>query len=96
MPDLLKGHLSFLILHLLSQKQLSGKGIVDEIAKRKGTRLSPGTIYPSLDVLRQKGFVQVAKKIEKEKVYDLTADGKLALDEGKILFQRMFYDLGND
>ncbi|HLC63428.1 MAG TPA: PadR family transcriptional regulator [Candidatus Nanoarchaeia archaeon] len=91
--ELLKGHLSFLILHLLSQKQLSGKGIVDEIAKRKGNRLSPGTIYPSLEVLKQKGFVQVAKKIDKEKVYDLTADGKNALDEGKILFQKMFYDI---
>lgn len=91
--DLLKGQLSFLILHLLSQKQLSGKGIVDEIAKRKGSRLSPGTIYPSLDVLRNKGFVQVVQKIEKEKIYDLTADGKTALAESKLVFQKMFYDI---
>ena len=91
--ELLKGQLSFLILHLLSQKQLSGKGLVDEIAKRKGNRLSPGTIYPSLELLRGKGYVQIARKIEKEKIYDLTADGKIALTESKILFQKMFYDV---
>ena len=91
--ELLKGQLSFLILHLLSQKQLSGKGLVDEIAKRKGNRLSPGTIYPSLELLRGKGYVQIARKIEKEKIYDLNGDGKIAVTESKILFQKMFYDV---
>ena len=95
MENVLKGRLSFLILHLLSQKQLSGKGLVEEIAKRKGSKLSPGTIYPTLELLKKKGYVWVIKKIEKENVYGLTDNGREQLNEGGLLFKKMPFDALN-
>ena len=43
----MRGMLGFLILFLLSKKSMHGQELADEIAKRKGEKPSPGTIYPS-------------------------------------------------
>jgi len=48
----MRGMLGFLILFLLSKKPMHGQEIADEIAKRKGEKPSPGTIYPALKNLR--------------------------------------------
>ena len=53
----MRGLLGFLILFLLSKKPMHGQDLADEIAKRRGERPSPGTIYPALKSLREMGFI---------------------------------------
>ena len=90
----MRGMLSFLILFMLSKKEMSGKGISDELEKRKGRKPSPGTVYPALKSLRKSGFIK-EKKEDKSIFYSLTRKGKLALKNAKEQFCRAFMDIIN-
>jgi len=78
--------LGFLILFLLSKKPMHGQ----EIAKRKGEKPSPGTIYPALKNLREMGFIVDEKSDGKIIVYNLTQAGKNALMIAKRRFVKIF------
>lgn len=43
----MRGMLGFLILFLLSKKSMHGQELAEEIARRKGEKPRPGTIYPA-------------------------------------------------
>jgi PadR family transcriptional regulator, regulatory protein PadR len=87
----MRGMLGFLILFLLSKKPMHGQEIADEIAKRKGEKPSPGTIYPALKNLREMGFISSGDEKEgKTIVYTLTERGKNALRISKRRFIRTF------
>jgi DNA-binding PadR family transcriptional regulator len=88
----MRGMLSFLILFLLSKKSLCGQEIAVELEKRKGEKPSPGTIYPALKILKEKGVI---KEREKGKMiyYDLTPKGRKALKIAKQKFCRAFMDV---
>ena len=73
-----KGLLSFLILHELSLKELSGEDLAIKIGKRKGNQLTPGTIYPTLKKLRKMKLLKF-KRFGRRKVYHLTDEGKAEL-----------------
>ena len=85
----MRGLLGFLILFLLSNKSMHGQEIADEIAKRKGEKPSPGTIYPALRSLRDSGFLDEQKE-GKIIIYNLTQKGKKALEIAKRKFSRTF------
>ena len=86
----MRGMLGFLILFLLSKKSMHGQELADEIAKRKGEKPSPGTIYPALKSLREMGFISSEEKESKTIVYSLTERGKNALRIAKRRFIRTF------
>jgi DNA-binding PadR family transcriptional regulator len=88
----MRGLLGFLILFLLSKKPMHGQDLADEIAKRRGERPSPGTIYPALKSLREMGFI-VEEKDGKTIVYTLTGRGKNALKLARQRFVRTFLDV---
>ena len=50
----MKGYLTYLILWNLSQTRMNGAQITREFEKRRGTKPSPGTIYPALKELKTK------------------------------------------
>lgn len=85
----MKGYLGFLILWILSKKSLTGSQISKELEKRRGSKPSPGTIYPALKELKEKGAVAV----DKNKVYSLTLRGKRELKGACSVFCRTFYDV---
>lgn len=85
----MRGMLSFLILFLLSKKEMHGQEIAKEIEKRKGIKPSPGTIYPALKSLRENGFIEEQKQ-GKTVTYHLTPKGKRALKTAKSQFCRTF------
>ena len=85
----MRGMLSFLILFLLSKKPMHGQQISEEIEKRKGTKPSPGTVYPALKSLKKSGFIK-EKKSGKTITYTLTPVGKQALKISKQQFCRTF------
>ena len=84
----MRGFLSFLILHELNKKPLCGDELSDKIGKRKGSKLTPGTIYPTLKRLKRLNLVRM-KQTGRKKNYFLTKSGK---NELKITY-RIFNDL---
>ncbi|MEK6954325.1 MAG: PadR family transcriptional regulator [Candidatus Micrarchaeota archaeon] len=85
----MRGMLSFLVLFLLSKKKMHGQELAKEIGKRKGSRPSPGTIYPALKAMNEAGLIK-EKKEGKNIYYSLTDDGKRALKYAKVQFCRTF------
>ena len=85
----MKGFLSFLILWLLSDKKLTGAELALELQKRKGSKPSPGTIYPVLKDLKNKGLLT----IDKHKRYSLTKKGKQELETNIHSFLETFWDI---
>jgi len=84
----MKGFLSFLVLWIISKENMRGCDIGRELEKRRGSRPSPGTIYPVLKELREKGLI----KSDKNKVYSLTKKGEKELTTALQYFTTIFYD----
>jgi len=79
-----KGFLRFQVLKLLSQKPMSGSELMSEIEKETNGhwKPSPGSIYPLLAWLQDKGYVKEAAEQEAGiKRYTLTEQGKAFLEE---------------
>jgi len=88
----MRGMLSFLILFLLSKKEMNGQELARELEKRKGDKPSPGTIYPALKGLREDGLIQ-EKKEGNSVSYNLTEEGKKVLKVSKEVFAKTFMDV---
>jgi DNA-binding PadR family transcriptional regulator len=71
----LRGLLSYQILHEIGRKPRFGDELANIIGNRKGSKLTPGTIYPALKRLRENKLI-IATKIGRRVVYKLTAKGK--------------------
>jgi DNA-binding PadR family transcriptional regulator len=81
-----KGFLRLTILKLLNERELSGSEIMDTIEKEtKGLwRPSPGSVYPLLAWLVDKGFIkEVQSSVEGMKRYTLTEEGRTFLKNAK-------------
>jgi DNA-binding PadR family transcriptional regulator len=85
----MKGFLSFLILWLVNKQNMTGSEISQELEKRRGNRPSPGTIYPVLKDLTEKGLLQV----DDNKSYSLTKKGKDELNMSLHTFFDTFWDV---
>ncbi|MEN6573964.1 PadR family transcriptional regulator [Methanobacterium aggregans] len=85
----MKGYLSFLILWILHRKGMKGSEIRTEFERRKGKKPSPGTIYPALKELRERGLIRV----DEHKTYFLTEEGEEKLKTGCKSFCQTFYDV---
>ena len=92
----MKGFLSFLVLRMISKKNMSGEEIRKELMKRKGSKPSPGTIYPVLKSLKQKGLIKETNDKGRTKKYKLTIEGQRELDMAIRKFCEIFYDMGNE
>jgi DNA-binding PadR family transcriptional regulator len=68
---------------------MNGSEITDEMEKRKDRRFSPGTIYPVLKRLKDKGLIID----DEEKRYSLTKKGQKELLTRIDNFFKTFYDL---
>ncbi|MCK5300523.1 MAG: PadR family transcriptional regulator [Thermoplasmatales archaeon] len=85
----MKGFLSFLILWLINKKNMTGSEIAEELEQRKGRRPSPGTIYPVLKDLKERGLLS----IDENKRYSLTTPGEKELDQHLKSFFNTFCDI---
>ncbi|MBI1969282.1 PadR family transcriptional regulator [Candidatus Woesearchaeota archaeon] len=89
----MRGFLSFTVLRLINKKPMSGEELREELAKRKGCRPSPGTIYPVLKALSESGFIREEKDGGKVKTYIITKTGERELYRATRKFVEMFYDM---
>jgi PadR family transcriptional regulator PadR len=84
----MKGYLSYLVLWIVSKESMTGAQISSELQKRRGAKPSPGTIYPVLKDLKEKGLIAS----DCNKAYSMTRKGEKVLKSSCHAFCRMFYD----
>jgi len=84
----MRGFLSYLVLWSLKDKTMNGAEIAKELEKRKGSKPSPGTIYPVLKELKDNGLISC----DDNKDYSLTKKGEKELMGACAVFCRQFYD----
>lgn len=85
----MRGMLSFMILWLLTKESMYGQKIAEEIAKRRGTKPTPGTIYPALKDLKRRDLIKGERK-GKNIVYSLTNKGKEGIEAACQYFCKAF------
>jgi PadR family transcriptional regulator PadR len=85
----MKGFLSYLVLWIVGKGKLTGAEIAAELEKRRGTKPSPGTIYPVLKELKKKGLISS----DANKKYSLTKEGRKELKSACAMFCSAFYDM---
>lgn len=85
----MKGFLSYLVLWNLRKKSMTGADLANEMEKRKGSKPSPGTIYPILKELKDSGMITS----EGGKKYSLTKKGQNELKTACGTFFTIFYDV---
>ncbi len=68
---------------------MNGVELANELKKRKGSKPSPGTIYPALKELKEKGLISA----DKNKTYSLTKKGENELKSACAMFCQTFYDM---
>ena len=87
-----KGFLAFQILHELRKSKLCGDDLASIIGRKKGRKLTPGTIYPALKYLRKNKLVQ-HKKDGRKKLYTLTFTGEKEYENVRENFLLIFDDI---
>ena len=85
----MKGFLSFLVLWLVSKQAMTGAELSQELERRRGSRPSPGTIYPVLKYLTEHELL----KVDEDKKYSLTKKGKEELEMSLEHFFDTFDDI---
>jgi DNA-binding PadR family transcriptional regulator len=88
----MRGMLSFLILWLLSKKDMYGQELAKEIGKRRGTKPNPGTIYPALRELSKRGLIE-SKKEGRITIYRITEKGRKGIRTACEYFCRAFGEI---
>jgi PadR family transcriptional regulator len=83
------------ILHHACEGPIFGLGMIEELA-RHGYKLSPGTLYPILHNLEQKGYLR--SSVERDgrqsrRIYRATAKGRKALAAAKVKVRELFGEL---
>ncbi|MEN3974158.1 PadR family transcriptional regulator [Emcibacter sp. SYSU 3D8] len=86
------GDLRFLLLKLISEKPSHGYELIKEIEDRVAGAYtpSPGVIYPTLTLLEELGWARVARSEGTKKLFEVTADGLLAIEANKATVDDIF------
>jgi DNA-binding PadR family transcriptional regulator len=93
--DLYSGFMRLHILHHATAGPIFGLGMLEELG-RHGYRISPGTLYPLLHGLENKGYLrskQERKGKSLRKVYRATPRGRKALAAAKEKIRELFGEL---
>jgi DNA-binding PadR family transcriptional regulator len=96
--DLYSGLIRLHVLHHAVKEPIFGLGMAEELA-RHGYRISPGTLYPLLHGLEQKGYLKASERRSGKslrKVYRATAQGRKALLAAKSKVRELFRELIED
>jgi DNA-binding PadR family transcriptional regulator len=81
MPRMRRGGMKYLLLEILKEGPRHGYEIISGLEGRfHGYRPSPGSVYPTLQMLEEGGFV-TSQEVDGKKVYTITEAGLKLLDE---------------
>jgi PadR family transcriptional regulator, regulatory protein PadR len=93
--DLYSGLIRLHVLHHACKEPIFGLGMTEELA-RHGYRISPGTLYPLLHGLEEKGYLRSKEERNGKslrKIYKATKQGEKALQATKDKVRELFREL---
>lgn len=96
--DLYAGLIRLHILHHAAKEKVFGLAMIEELA-RHGYRLSPGTLYPILHDLEERGYLRASEKRvgrSVRRLYRATPAGRRALAKAKDKVRELFGELLED
>lgn len=78
-----RGDVRIAILALLSERPMHGYEMIQEIAERSNGawKPSPGSVYPTLQLLVDEGLIVSAEADGKKKLFELTEEGRSAAEK---------------
>ena len=87
-----QGDLRYVVLRLLEEKPRHGYEIIKALEERFGGAYapSPGTVYPTLQLLEDLGYARVMPGPEGKKVYEITDEGRAHLAENRDTVDNIF------
>ena len=79
-----RGDLKFVILQLIADKPMHGYEVMTALEDecRGFYRPSPGSVYPTLQMLEDQGYVQ-SEEVDGKKIYSVTKEGEAFLAENE-------------
>jgi len=83
--DLFTGFMRIHILHHASKGEIYGAWMMEEL-RRHGYSVSPGTLYPVLNSLEKKGYLDSRRDVvdgRARKYYRITRGGRKVLDDAR-------------
>jgi DNA-binding PadR family transcriptional regulator len=85
------GDMKYVVLRLIREKPRHGYEIMKELEERFGGLYTPsaGTVYPTLQLLEDQGYVRVVEA-DGKKVYHITPAGEAFLDENRDTIDEIF------
>ena len=93
--DLYSGLIRLHVLHHAAVEPIFGLGMIEELG-RHGYRISPGSLYPLLHGLENKGYLRSTQRRNGKslrKIYRATAAGRKALEASKVKVRELFREL---
>ena len=98
--DLLSGFVRIHILHHAAEGPIYGQWIIEELA-RHGYRLSPGTLYPMLRAMEEKGYLTAYEDRggpggRRRRLYTATALGREGLAIARARLRELVGEVGNN
>lgn len=79
--EIKRSFLRYIVLKIIKDKPIHGYEIIKTVELLSKGQWSPsaGSVYPILESLESKGFIQ-SKELDRRKVYSITIEGKAALN----------------
>ncbi|MCC5637200.1 PadR family transcriptional regulator [Nostoc sp. CHAB 5844] len=79
-PRTRRGDMKFILLGLVSERPQHGYELIKELETRRGGfhRLSPGSVYPTLQMLEEGGYL-TSEQVDGKRVYTITDSGRQLL-----------------
>lgn len=78
-PPVRRGEMKFILLSLLAERPKHGYELIKELESRF-RRLSPGSVYPTLQMLEEGGYL-ASEQVNDKRVYTITETGRELLAE---------------
>jgi DNA-binding PadR family transcriptional regulator len=81
-PRTRRGEIKFILLGLISERPQHGYELMKELEARRGgfRRLSPGSVYPTLQMLEEGGYL-TSEEVDGKRVYTITESGQQFLSD---------------
>lgn len=89
------GLLQMQILWLLDRNSSHGYELMKTLTALKGTRMTQGTLYPTLQRLEELGLIE-GEAAGRKIIYHVTGKGRKALKDSCMAFVKIFYGVFHD
>ena len=93
--DLYSGLIRLHVLYHASEGPLFGFGMIQEL-RRHGYRVGPGTLYPALHRMEQKGYLRSKRQVVSGKirrVYEITPRGRAELRQATEKVRELYEEM---